>query len=100
MFVLNHGIILSIILFFIGMFSLLIHKNLIFILISLELLTNSVALSMIFIGHYWNQIDSQIMYIFIVTTAAVEVSIVLAIFLKIYRLYNTLDIYKLSEIYK
>ncbi|VAX76387.1 NADH-quinone oxidoreductase subunit NuoK [Buchnera aphidicola] len=100
MFLLNHGIILSIILFFIGLFSLLIRKNLIFILISLEVLTHSVILAVVLIGHYWNQRDSQVMYIFIVTSSAAEISIILAIFLKIYQRYGTLDIYKLSEIYK
>ncbi len=97
---LNHGIIVSIILFFIGIFSLLIHNNLIYILISLELLTNSIMLMIILIGHYWGQSNGQVFYIFIITSAATEVSILLAMFVKIYRRYHTLDIYKLSETHK
>ncbi|VFP88063.1 NADH-quinone oxidoreductase subunit K [Buchnera aphidicola (Cinara piceae)] len=100
MLLLNHGILIPIILFIIGIFSLLKHKNLIFILISLEILTNSVAFAIILVGHYWNQQDSQIIYLLIITVAATEVSIMLAIFLKIYQRYNTLDICKLSEIDK
>ncbi|VFP79122.1 NADH-quinone oxidoreductase subunit NuoK [Buchnera aphidicola] len=100
MLLLNYGILIPIILFVIGIFSLLKHKNLIFILISLEILTNSVALAIVLVGHYWNQHDSQIMYILIITIAAIEASIMLAIFLKIYQQYNTLDICKLSETYK
>ncbi|VFP83592.1 NADH-quinone oxidoreductase subunit NuoK [Buchnera aphidicola] len=97
---LNHGIIVSILIFMIGLISLFKHKNLIFILISLELLTNAIALAMVLVGYYWNQTDGQIMYVFIITTAAAEVSVMLAFFLKIYQQYNTLDIFKLSEIYK
>ncbi|VFP85746.1 NADH-quinone oxidoreductase subunit K [Buchnera aphidicola (Cinara pseudotaxifoliae)] len=100
MFLLHHGIILSVSIFMLGIISLLKHKNLIFMLIGLELLTNSTSLAIILVGHYWNQIDGQIMYIFIITAAAAEVSIILAFFLKIYKKYNTLDIFKLSEMNK
>ncbi|ABJ90583.1 NADH-quinone oxidoreductase subunit NuoK [Buchnera aphidicola] len=97
---LNYGFTISIILFFIGIISLLIHKNLIFILVSLEVLINSIILGFILIGKYWKQIDCCVLYIFIVTIATVEVSVMLAIFLRIYQRYHTLDIYKLREISK
>ncbi|VFP84876.1 NADH-quinone oxidoreductase subunit K [Buchnera aphidicola (Cinara splendens)] len=100
MFLLHHGIIVSILIFVLGIISLLKNKNLIFILIGLELLTNSTSLAIMLAGHYWNQIDGQIMYIFIITAAAAEVSIILACYLTIYKKYNTLDILKLSEINK
>ncbi|MGI4816567.1 MAG: NADH-quinone oxidoreductase subunit NuoK [Janthinobacterium lividum] len=100
MFLLHHGIILSVSIFILGIISLLKNKNLIFILISLELLTNSTSLAIMLVGHYWNQMDGQIMYIFIITAAAAEVSVILAFCLVIYKKYNTLDILKLSEINK
>ncbi|VFP78092.1 NADH-quinone oxidoreductase subunit K [Buchnera aphidicola (Cinara cuneomaculata)] len=100
MLLLNYGLIISLTIFLMGLVSLLKHKNLIFMLISLELMTNAVALVLILVGHHWNQLDGQIMYVFIITAAAAEVSIMLTFFLKIYKEYNTLDIFKLSEIYK
>ncbi|WP_075432403.1 NADH-quinone oxidoreductase subunit NuoK [Buchnera aphidicola] len=98
MLTINKCLILSFILFFLGIFILLIKENLIFIFIGLEVMINSILLSMITISHYWNQIDGQIMYIFIITVAAAEVGIALILLTKFYQCYNTLNICILSEI--
>lgn len=94
----NTCLMLSFILFFLGIFILLIKDNLIFIFIGLEVMINSILLSMIIISHYWNQIDGQIMYIFIITVAAAEIGIALILLVKFYQCYNTLNICILSEI--
>ncbi|CAL4319638.1 NADH-quinone oxidoreductase subunit K [Buchnera aphidicola (Chaitophorus sp. 3695)] len=94
------GLILSMFLFFLGFICLIIKRNLLYILIGLEVMINALALMMIFIGNYWKQVDGQIMYVFIITIAAVEASIGLAFLINIYKYKNTLDINVLSEIKK
>lgn len=94
---LNHGFFLVFILFSLGISSLLIRGNLLFILISLEIMMNAVALSFVLIGCYWAQIDGQIMYILIITTSAAEVSVGLIFLMKLYKKYNTLNVDVLSE---
>lgn len=92
-----HGLLLSSILFILGIITIIIRRNLLFILIGLEIMMNSMALAFVVIGSYWNQADGQIMYILIITLAASEASIGLALLLQLYRRYLTLDIDILSR---
>ena len=92
-----HGLLLSSILFILGIFTIVIRRNLLFILIGLEVMMNAMALAFVVIGSYWNQADGQIMYILIITLAASEAGIGLALLLQFYRRYYTLDIDTLSR---
>ena len=94
------GLTFSMLLFFLGFLCLVIRKNVLYLLIGLEIMINSIALSLVFIGNYWNQINGQIMYIFIITIAASEASIGLAFLINIYKHKNTLNIDSLREIKK
>ncbi|CAL4319759.1 NADH-quinone oxidoreductase subunit K [Buchnera aphidicola (Chaitophorus populicola)] len=94
------GLILSMLLFFLGFICLIIQRNLLYVLIGLEIMINAIALMIVCIGNYWKQIDGQIMYIFIITIAASEASVGLAFLINIYKYKNTLDINVLSEIKK
>lgn len=60
---LEHGLILAAILFALGLTGLLIRRNLLFVLISLEIMINAVALAFVVAGSYWQQPDGQVMYI-------------------------------------
>ncbi|XBC39375.1 MAG: NADH-quinone oxidoreductase subunit NuoK [Buchnera aphidicola (Nurudea shiraii)] len=94
-----HGLILSSILLMLGFLSLIIHKNLLFMLISLEIMINAVSLALVTVGSYWNQVDGQIMYILILTVGASESGIGLALLIQCYRKLKTLDVDKLSEMH-
>ncbi|WP_343126647.1 NADH-quinone oxidoreductase subunit NuoK [Buchnera aphidicola] len=94
---LYNSIFFSLILFFLGFISLIIRRNFFFMLISLEIMTNSIAFLWVIVGKYWGNIEGQIMYIVIVTIAASEASVALMIMLNIYQKYKTLNINKLSE---
>lgn len=78
-------------LFLIGLTGLLVRRNLIFMLMSVEIMLNSAGLVFIIAGSHWKQPDGQVMFIFILTVAAVEVAIGLALILQVYHHYNTLD---------
>lgn len=92
-----HGLCLSSILFSLGLMSLMVRRNVLFMLISLEIMMNAAALALILVGGYWQQVDGQIMYIFTITLAASEASVALALLVKFYRYKKTLNINILSE---
>ncbi|MEO5599525.1 MAG: NADH-quinone oxidoreductase subunit NuoK [Cyclobacteriaceae bacterium] len=85
------GLILAGILFILGLISVLIRRNIIFMLISVEIMLNAAGLAFIVAGARWGQPDGQVMFIFIVTMAAAEVSVGLALILQIYHQIKTLD---------
>lgn len=85
------GLILSGILFVLGLISVLTRRNIIFMLISVEIMLNASGLAFIVAGARWAQADGQIMFIFILTMAAAEVSVGLALILQIYHQLKTLD---------
>jgi NADH-quinone oxidoreductase subunit K len=85
------GLILAGILFMLGLISVLIRRNIIFMLISVEIMLNAAGLAFIVAGSRWAQPDGQVMFIFILTMAAAEVSVGLALILQIYHQLKTLD---------
>lgn len=85
------GLLLASVLFTLGLFGLLLRRNVIFVLMSLEIMMNASALAFISAGARWVQPDGQIMFILILTLAAAEVSVGLALVLQVYRRYVSLD---------
>jgi len=80
----DYGLILAAVLFTIGLAGALFRKNLIFILISVEIMLNAAGLAFIVGGAHWGQADGQVMFIFILTMAAAEVAIGLALIIRMY----------------
>jgi NADH-quinone oxidoreductase subunit K len=85
------GLILAGVLFSLGMVSVLIRRNIIFMLISVEIVLNAAGLAFIVAGAKWTEADGQVMFIFILTMAAAEVSVGLALILQIYHQLKTLN---------
>jgi NADH-quinone oxidoreductase subunit K len=85
------GLLLAGVLFTLGLFGLLLRRNVIFVLMSLEIMMNASALAFISAGARWMQPDGQIMFILILTLAAAEVAVGLALVLQVYRRYVSLD---------
>ncbi|HMG07775.1 MAG TPA: NADH-quinone oxidoreductase subunit NuoK [Mucilaginibacter sp.] len=84
-------------LFVLGIAGVIIRKNIIFILLSVEVMLNAAGLAFVAAGSRWAQPDGQVMFIFILAMAAAEVSIGLALILQIYHQHKSLDIDKLKE---
>ena len=93
----SQGLTLAGILFALGVIGLLARRNLLFILMSLEVMVNSAGLAFVVAGSRWGQADGQVMFIFILSMAAAEVSVGLALLLQLYRRYRTLDIDAISQ---
>lgn len=87
----THALFLAAVLFVLGLVGLLLRRNLIFILMSVEIMVNAAGLAFIAAGAHWAQPDGQVMFIFILTLAAAEVSVALALVLQLYHRFKTLD---------
>ncbi len=87
----THGLLLAGVLFALGLVGLLVRRNLIFMLMSIEVMLNAAGLAFVAAGAGWRQPDGQVMLLFILTMAAAEVAVGLALVLQIYRRYKVLD---------
>jgi NADH-quinone oxidoreductase subunit K len=87
----EYGLILAGILFSLGLIGVLVRRNIIFILLSIEIMLNSAGLAFVVAGSRWGQPDGQVLFIFILTMAAAEVSVGLALVLQLYHKFKTLD---------
>jgi NADH-quinone oxidoreductase subunit K len=93
----HQGLLLAGILFSLGLVGLLVRRNVIFMLMSLEIMLNAAGLAFVVAGARWGQADGQIVFLFILTMAAAEVSVGLALVLRIYHRFKTLDSDAVSE---
>lgn len=87
----NIGLIIAFILFLIGLIGVLTRRNVLFILMSVEVMLNSAGLAFVVAGAHWMQTDGQIMFLFILVMAAAEVALGLALVLQMHRKYKTVD---------
>ncbi len=87
----EYGLILAAVLFALGLTGVLVRRNLIFVLTSVEVMLNAAGLAFVVAGARWGQPDGQVMFVFILTMAAAEVSVGLALVLQIYHHLKTLD---------
>ena len=89
---LSHYIVLSSILFVIGTYGVLTRRNLIVVLMSLELMLNACNLAFISFSFHYGDLVGQVFMIMAITVAAAEVAVGLAFVVLIYNQKNTLDI--------
>lgn len=88
---LTHYLVLSAILFAIGVVGVLIRRNAIMILLAVEIILNAANLSFVAFSRFNNSLDGQIFVFFIMTIAAAEVAVGLAILLVLFRSKRTID---------
>jgi NADH-quinone oxidoreductase subunit K len=74
-----------------------VRRNLIFILMSIEVMLNAAGLAFVAAGSRWTQPDGQVMFIFILAMAAAEVAVGLALVLQLYHAHKSLDADAISE---
>lgn len=94
----NMVLIVAALLFVLGLIGVLTRKNIIFMLISVEVMLNAAGLAFIAAGSKWQQPDGQVMFLFILAMAAAEVSVGLALVLQIYHQHKTMDVEDLREL--
>ncbi|MFA5404724.1 MAG: NADH-quinone oxidoreductase subunit NuoK [Ignavibacteria bacterium] len=92
MFELNYFLILSAVLFTIGIIGVLVRRNAIIIFMSIELMLNSINLSLVSFSAFLGNATGQIFVFFVMAVAAAEAAVGLAIVISLYRNKNTLNI--------
>ena len=85
-------LILSALLFSMGVAAFLIKRNIISIFMSIELMLNAVNLAFVAFAHMWHRIDGQIFVFFVMVVAAAEAAVGLAIIIAIFRTRRTLNV--------
>ena len=88
----EHGLLLAAALFAIGLSGLILRRNILFILMSVEIMMNASALAFVVAGSRWVSPDGQVMFVFVLTLAAAEACVALALVIQLYRRFRTLDV--------
>lgn len=88
----NHYLILSGFLFVVGMLGVLLRRNAIVILMSIELMLNAVNISFVAFSRYAGNIDGQVMVFFVMTIAAAEAAVGLALAVTIFKKFKEVNI--------
>jgi NADH-quinone oxidoreductase subunit K len=88
----EHSLLLAAVLFVLGLGGLVLRRNIIFMLMAIEVMMNAAGLAFVTAGSRWQQADGQIMFILVLTLAAAEASVGLAVVIQLYKRFKTLDI--------
>ena len=95
---LEHGLILATVLFLLGLVGVLTRRNLIFVLMSLEIMLNAAGLAFVVGASRWGEADGQVMFLMILSLAAAEVAIGLGLVLQLFNKHKTLDLDTLNKL--
>jgi NADH-quinone oxidoreductase subunit K len=80
-----HYVVLSAALFFIGTLGVLTRRNIVIILMSIELILNAVNINLIAFSHYFGQVHGQIFAMFVIAIAVAEAAVGLGILIALFR---------------
>lgn len=94
----EHVLYVAALLFLMGLVGVLVRRNVMFLLMSLEVMMNSAGLAFVAAGAKWGQPDGQIMFLFILALAAAEVAVALGLVLQLSRRFQTLDVDAADEL--
>ena len=93
---LEHYLVVSALLFCLGLLGVLLHRNLLVIYMSLELMLNAANLAFVACSRFNGHLDGQVMVFFIITVAAAEVAVGLALIVALYRKRQTAHVEDLT----
>ena len=94
----NYYLALAVILFTLGALGVLIRRNAIIIFMSIELMLNAANLAFVAYARYWQSMSGQIFVFFIMTVAAAEVAIGLALIVTIFHTKSRIDVDQISTL--
>jgi NADH-quinone oxidoreductase subunit K len=94
----EHVLFVAALLFICGLGGLMLRRNLLFMLMSLEVMLNAAGLAFIAGGARFAQADGQVLYLLVLSVAAAEVAVGLALVLQLQRRYRTLDMDAVKEL--
>jgi NADH-quinone oxidoreductase subunit K len=88
---LSHVLFVAALLFTLGIAALLVRRNVIFMLVAVEIMLNAAGMAFVAAGSRWGEADGQVMFLFILAMAAAEVSVGLALVLQLFQRKKSLD---------
>jgi len=94
---LQHYLVVSVLLFALGLMGVIVRRNLLVIYMCLELMLNAANLALVAFSRYQNNLNGQIMVFFIITVAAAEVAVGLALIVALYRKRQTAHVEELTR---
>jgi len=95
---LEHYLVVSVILFCLGMLGVLVRRNLLVIYMGLELMLNAANLALVAFSRFNDNLDGQVFVFFIITVAAAEVAVGLALIVALYRKRQTAHVEDLTTL--
>lgn len=88
---------LALVLFVLGALGVLLRRNAILVFMSVELMLNAANLALVAFASHWGSLDGHLFVFFVITVAAAEVAVGLALIVTIFRTKNTIDIDELHQ---
>ena len=95
---LGHYLVVSVLLFCLGLAGVIVRRNLLVIYMSLELMLNAANLALVAFSRFTDSLDGQVFVFFIITVAAAEVSVGLALIVALYRRRQTAHVEDLTTL--
>src|SRR5438876_12387421 len=95
---LEHYLIVSALLFALGLLGIILRRNLLVIYMSLELMLNAANLALVAFSRFTNNLDGQVFVFFVITVAAAEVAVGLALIVALYRKHQTAHVEDLTTL--
>ena len=95
---LEHYLVVSVLLFALGLVGVLVRRNLLVIYMSLELMLNAANLALVAFSRFNNNLDGQVFVFFVITVAAAEVAVGLALIVALYRRRQTAHVEDLASL--
>lgn len=95
---LHHYLIVSALLFSLGLLGVVARRNLFVIFMGLELMLNAANLALVAFSRYHNNLNGQVMVFFVITVAAAEVAVSLALLVALYRKRQTAHVEDLTSL--
>lgn len=90
-------VMLSMVLFTLGAMGVLLRRNAILVFMSVELMLNAANLALVAFARHWGNLDGQLFVFFVITVAAAEVAVGLALIVAIFRTKKSINIDELSQ---
>jgi len=90
-------VVLSLVLFVLGALGVLLRKNAILVFMSVELMLNAANLALVAFARHWGQVDGHLFVFFVITVAAAEVGVGLALIVAIFRTKKSINIDELHQ---
>ncbi|MGP1561598.1 MAG: NADH-quinone oxidoreductase subunit NuoK [Helicobacteraceae bacterium] len=99
MITLHHYIVLSVMIFFIGLYGVLTRKNLLMLLFSTEIMLNAINIAFVAIGTFYGDLSGQMFALFIIAIAASEVAVGLGLLIVLFKRKKSLDLDNLNKMF-